>query len=720
MNGPMYDTPPVKISQPAARRSSDWLAVAGYLVVALALLWPLPLKLTTHMTGDPFGDPLLNAWILGWDADRLRHGLQGLWQAPLFYPAPDTLAWSEHLLGIAVFVAPLYWLTGNIVLVYNIALLGSIVLAGLGMYLLARELTGRRDAAWLAGLLFACLPYRVAQLTHLQVLMAGWMPLAMLGLHRYFRTGSVHALAGFVAAYLLTALSNGYYLFFLAVPVSILVGWHLVDRVSRRDRVLPTIGVLVAAVLTILLALAPVIAAYLRVSETQGFTRTRGEMVAYSATPAAYGAVSSSLRFWSASLPTGRNERELFPGLTLAVLAAVGLVAGRRRADVRIYALVALAAFLMALGPEPDLGVGRWRTGPYDWLLWLPGVSGLRVPARFAIVVYLGLTVLAGVGAAWLLARAAPRLALAAVALVTLGTIVEGLPAIPMAPTTPDLSLARVAYEWVRDQPRGPMLELPVGGTRQSVRYLAGTLVHGNRIVNGYSGHGSALEDFFGGPPSGEPNNASELVRAARAVGVRYLLVHEHLFSDRAFAAGLVRAVRENHEHVEGVHEFDTTAVVVLRPMPTASPVLLDPVLPLSGCQIGVSHNADAAARGVDGDVATRWLTGVPQRGDEWLIVRCRDARVLTGLELQVTRRSYSDYPRRLAIERATDGVSFEPLWEGGVVAELAVSVARSDRPTAIRISLPPTPFRAVRLRQTGQTPRLWFWSIDELQLRGR
>ena len=52
------------------------------MAVALALLWPLPLKLTTHMTGDPFGDPLLNAWILGWDADRLRHGLQGLWQAP--------------------------------------------------------------------------------------------------------------------------------------------------------------------------------------------------------------------------------------------------------------------------------------------------------------------------------------------------------------------------------------------------------------------------------------------------------------------------------------------------------------------------------------------------------------------------------------------------------------------------------------------------------------
>ena len=712
--------PPVKIPQPAARLSVCWLAAGGYVAVALALLWPLPLRLTTHMTGDPFGDPLLNAWVLGWDAERLRHGLQGLWQAPLFYPAPDTLAWSEHLLGIAVFVAPAYWLTGNLVLVYNIALLGSIVLAGVGMYLLIRELTGRSDAAWLGGLLFACLPYRVAELTHLQVMMAGWMPLALLGLHRYFKTGSRSALVGFVAAYVLTALSNGYYLFFLAVPVLIVATWHLADRAWRGERILRTTGMLTAAAMTIALALSPVVAAYLRVRQAQGFTRTRGEMVNYSATPAAYGTVSSSLRVWKDVLPIGRNERELFPGLFLIILAGVGLVAGRPTPVVRIYALVAVSAFLLTLGPEPDVGFGRWPTGPYDWLLALPGVGGLRVPARFAIVVYLGLSVLAGAGAARLLSRMAPRLALAAVVCLTLATLVEGLPVVRLSSTASELSHASDAYQWLRRQPRGPMLELPVGQTHESVRYLAATLVHGNRIVNGYSGHGSALEDVFGGPPSGEPQNAGELLRAARMVGVRYLLVHAHLFGDPSFAAGLVRAIQQNSDHVEGIHEFATTAVVVLRPMAVAGPAALDPTLTLSGCQVRVSHNAAVASRAVDGDLATRWLTGVPQHGDEWLEVRCPATQVLTSFELQTNRRSYGDYPRRLAVDASADSVSFVPLWEGGVVAELAASVARTDRPTAIRIAVPPTPFVALRFRQTGQTPRNWFWSIDELQLRGR
>ena len=49
------------------------------------------------------------------------------------------------------------------------------------MYLLARELTGRRDAAFLAGLMFAFSPLRALHVSHLQVLAWGWMPIALVG-----------------------------------------------------------------------------------------------------------------------------------------------------------------------------------------------------------------------------------------------------------------------------------------------------------------------------------------------------------------------------------------------------------------------------------------------------------------------------------------------------------------------------------------------------------
>jgi hypothetical protein len=72
-----------------------------------------------------------------------------------FFPYRHTLLYSDHLLGIAIFTAPIQWLTGNAVLAYNAAYLGSIVVAGCGQYLLARELTGRRDAALIAGVIYA-------------------------------------------------------------------------------------------------------------------------------------------------------------------------------------------------------------------------------------------------------------------------------------------------------------------------------------------------------------------------------------------------------------------------------------------------------------------------------------------------------------------------------------------------------------------------------------
>src|SRR3954468_8854072 len=99
------------------------------------MLRPL-LPAATHAIPGELRDTLLNTWILAWDADRIRHGFSGIWNAPIFFPYRDTLAFSENLFGPALFVSPVYWASGNAVLTYNIAFLLSFVVAGVGMYLL--------------------------------------------------------------------------------------------------------------------------------------------------------------------------------------------------------------------------------------------------------------------------------------------------------------------------------------------------------------------------------------------------------------------------------------------------------------------------------------------------------------------------------------------------------------------------------------------------------
>lgn len=711
--------------------------LVGFVALALAWTWPLARRPGTTMAA-PFGDPLLNAWILGWDAERLRHGLSGLWNAPPFHPHPDTLAYSEHLLGIAAPLAPVYWLTGNAVLLYNVALIGSFALAGIGMYLLARGLTGRRDAAVLAALAFMWCPNRAPQVTHLQVLVNGWMPIALWALHRYFATGSRRALAGFVAAFVIQGLSNGYFLFFLAVPVAIVAG---VELMRHRDRLTTHAMHMAAAAIAIGLLIAPVASAYLRVKREQGLSRTRGDAVQFGARPADYFTVSHQPRLWSQVLPIGSGEKELFPGLVVILLALGVLVPMVRRDDagprlgptgmvsanvgVPLYAAIAAVAFVLSMGPEPALSAAvRFSSGPYDWLATVvPGLDGLRVPARFAVVVYLALAVLAAYGASRLLDRMrAPAVRGVFVVVLGTATVAEGymgplpLERIPSAQMAGD----RAAYEWLATQPAGPMLELPLGDPDPAVRYQFRTLIHGNRIVNGYSGYGSALQDFLLGPPSTEGGaaGAGDQLAMFRALGLRYVVIHGQLYPDAGIARQLVDDMRAQTPHVARVTTRGPVSIIELRP--GASSALPKPTgteIPRASLTLSASHNAAALPLAVDGNDATRWLSGTVQDGTEWIQVAFDRVRRPSFLRLVMDRRSFGDYPRRLEIETSADGRTFAPLFAGPVLTPLALSLVEQPVAPRIDLPLPPADATVLRIRQTGRAVRNWYWSVHEIRV---
>ena len=513
---------------------------------------------------------------LAWDADRIRHGLQGLWDAPNFYPYSKTLTYSEHLLGIAAFTAPVQWLSGNPVLAYNLAFLASYVLSGCGMYLLAVSVTGNRCAAAVAGVAFAVLPYRVSQVSHLQVLMCGWMPIALWALHRYFSVRSRLALAGFAAAFLLQVLSSLYYLYFLTLPVAVVVGAELVRARRRRVHTAVEIGL---AALIILIVLAPIGANYYSVHSERGLVRTRGEIVHYSADVASYLHADPELRVWGGVLPRGRLGASLFPGAVLAGLAAVGLAAGftRRgplaggitpatRRYVRVYLAITLLALLFSLGPEP-MAWGRllWSGGPYEWLLaFLPGFDGVRVPARLAMVVYLGLGVLAAVGAAATLGRLPRRITVVASVLLCGVVALEGYAApLRVIRFAPDQNTDRyLAYEWLRRSPPGAVLELPLEGESHNSLYQFATLQHGHRVVNGHSGYTTGLLGHLrgAGSPLSEYERYPDFLRALRALGIRYIVTHAAMFERRGDAVATIEAIRQVSDQIIAATDFGDTS----------------------------------------------------------------------------------------------------------------------------------------------------------------
>ena len=166
------------------------------------------------------------ARALGGDVGAIRN----FWNANIFYPEPLTLAYSEHLFAQAVQILPVYALTGNVILSYNILFLSTFVLSGLGMFLFVREITGSARAGLAAGLIYAFAPYRVPQFSHLQVISSQWMPFALYGLRRYFVTRRSSALVGAGAALVAQNLSNGYFLLFFAPFV---VAYALFEMATR-------------------------------------------------------------------------------------------------------------------------------------------------------------------------------------------------------------------------------------------------------------------------------------------------------------------------------------------------------------------------------------------------------------------------------------------------------------------------------------------------------
>src|SRR5436190_9861891 len=74
-------------------------ALVFYVALALVITWPLVTVLGSRVPHD-LGDPLLSAWNLWWNGQRLPFSA-AWWDAPQFYPAPGTVAFSDHRVGIS-------------------------------------------------------------------------------------------------------------------------------------------------------------------------------------------------------------------------------------------------------------------------------------------------------------------------------------------------------------------------------------------------------------------------------------------------------------------------------------------------------------------------------------------------------------------------------------------------------------------------------------------
>jgi hypothetical protein len=450
-------------------------------------------------------DSLLNLWALGWNYHILPSDPLSLFNANIFFPRQDTLAYSEHLFGVALVAVPAYLATGNVIFAYNFAITLSFFLSGIGMYLLVYELTRNRWAALVSGVIYAAAPFRFLQLFHLQLLSYQWFPFVFLYLHRFLRDGRPRQIVIATIFAILQILSCNYYAMYLALALALFgIVLLIKGRPLLNRRKLLLLGCGAAGVV---LVAFPFFLPYERNRVEQGYYRRYEDVLQFSAEPLDYFRPSAFNRvFYVDYLPRQlRSEKALFPGIFAILLGGVGYFASRRKKSsnqgneerlhrvTRDFFLVLLiSGFVLSLGPRLEIGETTIFL-PYRFLYRsVPGFQGLRVPARLTVMSLLGLAVLAGWGLAWLLKRASrwksgSQHTLGAVFVLLLVVEYQSYSLARILPPAPPIP---PVYHWLGTQPGDfGVLELPIHEdiTKESVRMYYST-AHWKRLANGFSG----------------------------------------------------------------------------------------------------------------------------------------------------------------------------------------------------------------------------------------
>lgn len=591
------------------RKAGREIAVfAFYLALALAMTWPLATRVDTALAD--LGDPLVNTWILDWVAHALTHAPLELFDAPMHQPARLTLAFSENLIGIALLILPFHLAGVAPIAIYNIALLLGFAFAGYGAFVLARMVTRSTLASLVGGIVFAFVPFKFDHLSHMQLVWSGWLPMLLAAVIAYWRAPSRRTAALLTGAFVMNGLTNIHYFLFGSLTAVVTVAAHAVldprrDRKFWRTLVLAfAIGGIL--LLPVLLPYRIVSKEYgMKRWEGDAMSGSADGRAWLVATPRniVYGDLwpdewhRHEMQLWPGLIAillaaigvitafrAPPAPKEVRKGHTIAldiviVLAAITTLAGAfldrveigigafrivsfDSADVPMTVLVVLlvirfrhklrstvpelwaAGVWTAIGVLGSLGM---HTFFHQFLFRrVPVFQAIRAPARWAVIAYIGLAVLAAAGAKTLMRRR------------YIGAILIGLCAIDLWPhirwvyAVPEIA---PVYRWLAQARVAPLIELPASGNEIQFRYLLGSTVHHLPQFNGIEPNVSSDVYRALRTKSDAGQYDHELVSLLETSGCKLVIVHAHALASRDWLgkyAGRLAFVRHFDHEIGG------------------------------------------------------------------------------------------------------------------------------------------------------------------------
>jgi hypothetical protein len=422
--------PSRKAAAPSRKRAAGHpdrraLALLAFLIVLP--YWRLATLRGVMVTDDVAASDLLNEgfpyrYAIG---AALRHGELPTW-LPDIYGGMPLLARAEA----GVCYPPNLLLYGTLppYPALDLSILLTLVIAGAGMYLYARQIGAARAGALIAGLSFAFCGFVVGHLKHLSMAAAAaWLPVALWLLERALvekdRRRQSAGLCGFGLVVGVQYLCGH---FQIAYYATIVYAAYFFARLLSADlrRSAPGGARRLVRWFTIALAGAAAVGAVqlLPTWELVGLTQRAGGVSFDYASGHAYDLADLRTFFYPyANGDVGDGtyrgkgvfwEDAGYAGLLPLLLAAYACVRCFREWPVKFFLPALLVALLLVVGPHTPVYAAAFHL--------VPGMRYFRFPTRFLMVVDGAIAVLAALGATRLLARSHPLnrgMAVAAVAI---------------------------------------------------------------------------------------------------------------------------------------------------------------------------------------------------------------------------------------------------------------------------------------------------------------
>ncbi len=337
---------------------------ASFIALTALMTWPWVTRLR-DACADP-GDPYLVSWILWWDYHQTFTAPLHLFDANIFYPLHQTLAFSENDWGISLLFFPLFALGLQPLTVNSVATFLGFAFCGYGAFRLTRTLTASNGAALMAGLIFAFIPYRFHLLSQLHYVFTGWMPLALEALVLFARERSPRRATWLAVAFTMNGLSCVSWFVLSLVPLGLSFVYLSIRYRLLSDRKFWIRGAVAAS--ASILVLLPFMLPYYLVSKAYGFTWGPEVVARNSSTATRWLVAENRHLLWKGFGDNfGGSGPRMFTGLLAPLLAVAALLlpALRRSSVVNSKSEAEI----------PITNENVHEHGSSKWIVWLDGFA---------------------------------------------------------------------------------------------------------------------------------------------------------------------------------------------------------------------------------------------------------------------------------------------------------------------------------------------------------